>query len=1089
MAEKEIFLAAVQKSPRSEQCAYARQACGADQALCSRVLALLEAHNAALDLGRPSQQSGMPRTKSDDAAATGRMPEIPTEAYVPSTPLSWGSDRPGARIGPYVLQTLIGEGGMGSVYLALQEEPVRRQVALKIIKAGLTDRKAISRFEAERQALALMDHPNIAKVLDGGTTADHRPYFVMELVKGTPITTFCNEHRLTIDQRLALMVRVCRAVQHAHQKGIIHRDLKPSNVLITVVDRRPVPKVIDFGVAKAIDRRLNESTELTQFGQIIGTLAYMSPEQAGGTEGDVDTRADIYALGVLLYELLTGDTPLPHQQWQEASLLKAVMLVKEATATRLSLRIKSARNVDRIAVDRRTSPTRLYRSLEGDIDAIVLKCLERDRGQRYDSAVALARDIERYLADEPVEACPPSMLYQFKKAARRHRRVIALASLFLALLVGGSLVSLEQARRARGAEKSALEARDAEAAARQSADLLRRQAQRAEANAENEARKALASEAQSRAVLDFLLSGILRAARPKGQDGGLGQDVTVRQAMEAIEPKISGAFSAQPAAEAAIRNALGETYLYLGESARALAQLQKAVALRRQHLGAAHPDTLVSMSRLGWAYRQSGLYKDAILRYEEVLKASSASGPNDAETIRTMEGLAHVYLDAGRVADGLAMCEKATALVKQSNADDPDTLALRNRLAQAYLDAGRVVEARELFKATLDKSKHGLGPDHPQTLETMNGLALAYHAGGNPDSIPLFEKVLASRQTHLGADHPQTWETMDHLALAYLAAGRLNDALPLFQETLRRRREKLGSDHPATLESMSNIAYAYRSAGRTEDSISIGKQVLALQKQKLGPDHPSTILTMDDLANTLASAGHVTEAFSLYDDALERARRHLPPHHVTALQTMVDLAAAYQANDQNERAIPLLQAAVKDLRVKLPPPHPNTLAAMSYLADAYFATGQFDDARILYSELYGQRKALYSADDPEVANVERRLGAALSAQHKNNEAEPILRKAMVTYDNKMPASWQYYSTVSGLGACLSDQAKYAEAEQLLLESQEGLDDLEDELPKAARPEIARCMERLVALYDAWNKPEKAALWRRHLAERHSTAAK
>jgi serine/threonine protein kinase len=1087
MDEKEIFLAAVLKSPRSEQCAYVHQACGADQALCCRVLALLEAHNAALDLCRLSQSEG-PRTKSDNSAATGRAPLDATAAFVTDTPASAGNDRPGAKIGPYVLQSLIGEGGMGSVYLALQEEPVRRQVALKIIKAGLTDRKAISRFEAERQALALMDHPNIAKVLDGGTTADHRPYFVMELVKGTPITTFCNEHRLTIDQRLALMVKVCRAVQHAHQKGIIHRDLKPSNVLIAVVDRRPVPKVIDFGVAKAIDRRLNQSTELTQFGQIVGTLAYMSPEQAGGTESDVDTRADIYALGVLLYELLTGDTPLPRQQWQDASLLKALMLIKEGTATKLSLRIKSANNIERIAQDRRTSPTRLGRWLEGDIDAIVLKCLERDRGQRYDSAVALARDIERYLADEPVEACPPSMLYQFKKTARRHRRVIVLAVLFLALLVGGSLFSLEQARRAKGAEKKALEARDAEAAARRSADDLRRQALKAEAAAESEARRAQASEAQSRAVLDFFRTHFLSVARPRDQDGGLGQDVTVRHAIEAIEPQIAGAFSGQPVAEAAIRDAIGLTYLYLGESRIALAQLQKSLALRREHLGPAHADTLVSMSRLASAYRQAGRFPEAIAQYEEVLTHRSTGDSNDAETIRTMDGVAHAYLDAGRVADGLAMCEKATRLVKQSSADDRVTLALCNSLARAYLDAGRIAEACSLYKETLDKSIHKLGAYHPQTLETMNGLALAYHTGGKADSIPLFEKVLAGRQATLGPDHPQTWTTMDNLALAYQAAGRINDALPLYRESLKRRQEKLGRNHPATLESMSNLAYAYRSAGKTAEAISMGKETLALQKQ-LGPDYSATVVTMNDLANALASAGHLTEAFSLYQDALQTARRLLGPEHPKTLQIMVDLGAAYHANEENDKAISLLQPAVKALKVTLPPPHPNTLAAMSHLADAYFAAGQIDDAEILYADLCNRRQALLGSDDPEGADLQTRLGQTLTAQHKNNEAEPILRKAVATYDQKMPASWQYYSAVSALGACLSDQAKYADAEDLLLESQEGLEDLVAELPRTARSEMTRCMERLVSLYDAWNKPADAATWRRRLAQWQTSAKK
>ena len=367
---------------------------------------------------------------------------------------------------------------MGTVYMAEQEQPVRRKIALKIIKPGMDSHQVIARFEAERQALAMMDHQNIARVLDAGTTESGRPYFVMELIHGVPITQFCDDRHLTPRERLELFVPVCQAIQHAHQRGIIHRDIKPSNVLVTMYDDKPVPKVIDFGVAKAIEQRLTEKTLFTQFGALVGTFEYMSPEQAEMNAFGVDTRSDVYSLGVLLYELLTGSTPLERERLRTAALHELVRLIKEEEAPRPSVRLSGSDLLPKIAAARKTEPQRLPRLMRGELDWIVMKCLEKDRSRRYDAASGLARDIERYLADEAVEACPPSASYRLRKFARKYRTPLQIACAFLLLLVLGTVASTWQAIRATVAESAAetrkREANDARAQAEKRRDELAR---------------------------------------------------------------------------------------------------------------------------------------------------------------------------------------------------------------------------------------------------------------------------------------------------------------------------------------------------------------------------------------------------------------------------------------------------------------------------------------------------------------------------------------------------------------------------------------------------------------------------------------
>ena len=439
---KEIFLAAVDQADPKERQAFLRQACGDDAALRRKVEALLGRH----------EQTNNFLEQAAFEAATFVAPSGETNEFL--------QESAGTSLGRYKLVQKIGEGGMGVVWMAQQEEPIRRQVAVKVIRVGLESAHGIARFEAERQALALMDHPNIAKVLDGGTTADDRPYFVMELVQGTPITRYCDEQRLSPRQRLELFVTVCRALQHAHQKGIIHRDIKPSNVLVAAYDNRPVVKVIDFGVAKAAGTQLTERTLHTEFGTVVGTLEYMSPEQAELTNQDIDTRSDVYSLGVLLYELLTGTTPLTAKRLKETGFLELLRAVREEEPPRPSMRLSDSKeSLADISAQRQTEPAKLRKFLRGELDWIVMKALEKDRSRRYETANGLARDVERYLNDETVEACPPSAGYRLRKLLRRHKgSVAAVGGILLALLVGlaGTLIfAAAEAEQRREADRNA----------------------------------------------------------------------------------------------------------------------------------------------------------------------------------------------------------------------------------------------------------------------------------------------------------------------------------------------------------------------------------------------------------------------------------------------------------------------------------------------------------------------------------------------------------------------------------------------------------------------------------------------------------
>jgi tetratricopeptide (TPR) repeat protein len=739
---------------------------------------------------------------------------------------------------------------MGVVFMAEQTEPVQRKVALKIIKPGMDSRQVIARFEAERQALALMDHPHIAKVFEAGTTKSGRPYFVMELVKGTPITRYCDEHQLTPRERLQLLLPVCQAVQHAHQKEIIHRDLKPSNVLVAEYDDRPVAKIIDFGVAKATGPKLTERTMFTEFGQVLGTLEYMSPEQAKLNALDIDTRSDIYALGVLLYELLTGTTPFEAKRLRQAAFDEVLRIIREEEPPRPSTRLSSTQELPSIAAKRGLEPRKLNGLVRGELDWIAMKCLEKDRNRRYETANGLARDIEHYLHDEPVQACPPSAGYRLRKLVRRHKGpVLAAATIFL-VLVGGIVGTTWGMFRARAAARTEKEAKET----------------------------AQQSEAETKAVLDFVENKVIAAARPKDQAGGQAYDVKLAAALKAALPFVDQSFTDQPLIEARLRMTMGNSFWYLGDAKTASEQFQAARQLFAEHRGPDHPDTLKSMNNLANSYYALGRHTDSLkLRQETLALCKAKLGVDHADTLACMGGLATSYHAVGRHADALQLRQETLALYEAKlGPDHPDTLAGMSSLANSYHALGRYDDAFKLRQEMLSLYKAKLGPDQPDTLKIMNNLANSYAAlGRHADAFKLREETLALRKASLGPDHPDTLRIMNNLANSYAALGRHADALKLREETLALRKAKLGPDHRDTLKSMNNLADSYAALGRHADALKLCEEVVALCKATLGPDHPDTLKTMNNLATSYIVVGDATSAMAILQETLTLRQRRV----------------------------------------------------------------------------------------------------------------------------------------------------------------------------------------------------------------------
>jgi serine/threonine protein kinase/tetratricopeptide (TPR) repeat protein len=886
---KELFAAARDLTDEQERRALLDRECAGDVELRRRLEELLHAHD------RPQPALDRPL-----AAVTPAPPEdTGTPAAAPSD-----ADRQAGTVlaGKYKLLEKVGEGGMGSVWMAQQQEPVKRRVAVKLIKAGADSRAVLARFEAERQALALMDHPNIAKVLDAGTTPDGQPFFVMELVKGVPITAFCDARKLTPRQRLELFVSVCQAVQHAHQKGVIHRDIKPSNVLVALYDDRPVPKVIDFGLAKATGPQLTEQTLVTGFGAIVGTPQYMSPEQATLNNLDIDTRSDIYSLGVLLYELLTGSPPFGRKELEKAGMLEVLRVIREEEPPKPSTKVSTAHALPSLAANRSTEPAKLKRLLRGEIDWIVMKALEKERSWRYETANGFALDIQRYLADEPVQAGPPGAGYRLRKFVKRHRgRVLAAALVLLALLAGtvGTALGLV---RAEGA------LRDTEAAQRaaQQAAVAEKQA-----NAQAQERLKLYEKGVK------ILTSVFHDLDPESEEkeGASLRVLLGRRLGEAVK-QLEGEAVGAPVVVAQLQSRLGRSLMQLGHYKQAEGVLTKARRTLETSLGGEHPYTLATKHNLASLYRDQGKCAEAEALFKEVLAARTA----------------------------------------RLEAHHPDILATKNNLAVLYLDQGKGAEAEALLKEVLAARTARLGAHHPQTLTTENNLASAYQSQGKyPQAEALYKEALAGSAANLGADHPQTLTTKNGLAALYWRMKRLDRSIPLLEEVLEQLKKKRGAAHPYTLVVLANLGVNYRDAGRLDEGVRCLEDALAAIRRIPGLLPDKLAWVAGSLAEGYDRAKQYAKSEPLYREFLEQSRRRVGAAAPRTADRMAQLGLNLLAQRKYAEAEPLLHDCLA-VREKKQPDDWVTFNAESMLGEALLGQKKYADAEPLLNDGYAGLK-------------------------------------------------------------------------------------------------------------------------------------
>jgi eukaryotic-like serine/threonine-protein kinase len=865
---QQIFIAALQQEP-GERVLFARQACRGDASLRAEVESLLRSYDeepgflkeAALGTDaaewilrnlKPSAEPNFGENAPRDLPEA----ESPAPAFGGAAAgVARGPARHPAAIGRYRILRLVGEGGMGTVYEAEQEQP-RRIVALKVIKPGLASPDLLWRFQQESQALARLQHPGIAQIYEAGAEdsgAGLQPFFAMEFIRGQPIVDYADEHHLNTRQRLELMAKVCEAVHHAHQRGLIHRDLKPGNIL---VDEAGQPKILDFGVARVTDSDV-EATQRTDVGQLVGTLAYMSPEQVLADPLALDTRSDVYALGVILYQLLAGR--LPYQV--SPKVHEAVRTIQEDDPAPLSS---------------------INRSYRGDVETIVSKALEKDKARRYASAADLGGDIRRYLQDEPIIARPASAIYQLEKFARRHKALVTAIAVVFVVLVAGIIVSTREAVLARQAEQTAQAVNDF-----LQNDLL------AQAN----------------------------AAHQSGPSTKPDPHLEVRTALDRAAARIAGKFDRQPEVEAAIRDTIGQTYEDLGQYPEARKHLERALDLHRKVLGAENPKTLATMRRLAATAQLQGKYPEAEALLKQTLQIQRrVLGPEHPDTLDSMNSLAITYLFQGKYAQAEALYSQTLEIQRRVlGPEHPDTLISMNNLADAYVRQGKYPEAEALLNQTLEIKRRMLGPQHPATLNSMNGLAVLYFDQGKyTQAEALHSQTLEIKRSVLGPEHPDTLATMLNLANSYYEQGKYAPAEALFKQTLEIKRRVLGLEHLDTLGNMNNLADAYYQQGKYEQAEVLFNQTLEISRRVLGSENPYTLSFLSEMAGMYQRQGKYDKAEAYATQSLTGLRRSLGPENPDTMVAAADLALAYQSKGKFAESEPLARQAVAFDRKRRP---------------------------------------------------------------------------------------------------------------------------------------------------------------------------
>ncbi len=920
-------------------------------------------------------------------------------------------DDVGAVFGPYRLVRRIGQGGMGDVFEAEQSEPIRRRVALKVIKQGMDTRAVVARFDAERQALALMDHPCIAKVLDAGATGRGRPFFVMEYVEGEPVTDYCNRRNLTTRARLELFVRICEGVQHAHQKAVIHRDLKPSNILVAEVDGRPVPKIIDFGVAKATTQRLTEMTMFTEMGQLIGTPEYMSPEQAAGGDDDIDTRTDVYALGVVLYELLAGALPFESAELRKAGYDAIRRIIIEKTPSRPSTRLGSlGERATAVALAHGTAPQRLRSELRGDLDWITMKALEKERDRRYETANGLAADVRRHLKNEPVTAGSPSTSYRLGKLVRRNRGAFAAGSaLVLMLAVLAVSMSVQAGRLARERDRTAVQAAKAE---------------------------------RTTEFLQSMLGGI-SPATARGRDTKLLEEILLN-----TDRRTRSELAGQPEVEAAIRGTLGLTYTAIGKYPEAMANLRVADSLQTALLGADAVATLTTRCSLGSALHRAGRHAEAEAQLRAVIAAAQAArGPDDAIAVRAMVDLSDLFIRTGKLKESLELGEAAVAAYgRRPDAAPKDALRAKVALAFALANAERYARADTLLNEAIAGYVAAFGADHPQALNARGTLAIIQQYTQQPEAaLKTFEAVIADATRVYGADHPETIKARSNLAFLYIKLGRLDEAEATHRELVAATTRIYGADNAETIVSRQNLGNTLLAQGRYPEAEAYLDDLLATCRRVLGADHRRTLAVMGLLASLYDQQRRFPEAAAMLGRIAQDSEGNLGETHAVVVINYYNWAAKLQDMGDNRAAEPVFRAALDRHQRGDGTDKPYVAAILNGLGRAVAANGKVTggdaaEADSLLASGLAMRERMFGPAHTEVAYSLATMGEVLHLRGDHDGAVTRLRACVALRDSLLaPDDWVRASTRSELARCLVETGKNAEAIPLLESAIKGLE--------------------------------------------------
>jgi eukaryotic-like serine/threonine-protein kinase len=1015
--ERDLFIAALQIDDPIERADYLDEACGGNNDLRKRIDVLLIVHRASSsleDMHRDDRSEAAAAPDDDSTIAGGHSALV---------------EGPGTIIGPYKLLQKIGEGGMGAVFMAEQEKPVRRKVALKVIKAGMDTGQVVARFEAERQALAIMDHPHIARVLDAGATDTGRPFFVMELVKGIPITEYCDRNHLTPKERLELFIPVCQAIQHAHQKGIIHRDIKPSNVLVTIHDGRPVPKVIDFGVAKAIDQRLTERTMFTEFGQVIGTLEYMSPEQAEMGALDIDTRSDIYSLGVMLYELLTGSTPLERAKLRNAAYAEILKRIREEEPPKPSTRLSESKDsLPSISAQRKMEPARLTRLVRGELDWIVLKSLEKDRTRRYETANGFARDIQRYLDGDTVEACPPSATYKLKKFARKHRAALATVGAFALLLIAATGVSVglalwanRERRRAEDREQLAI------GAVRRFADVVR----------------------ETPELKDTPSLATLRAKLLKEP---LLFFKSLRDRLQADRTTTPASFARLAAASFE----LGQLSDEIGDKQDALRAFEESLAIRGL-LARENPaviefqsDLARSHLNIGILQRDTGRTAEALASYERALaifERLSRRDPSVRELQRALAAsnlnIGNLQRDTGRPSEALASYEQARAISERLVRENPSVTEFRHQLAMTHnsigvlqSETGRPVEAL----ASQEKAraiKERLALENPSVTLFQSELAqshfntgeLQYFTGRPAEALAAYERALAIFE-RLALENPSVASFRKGLARSHSAIGMLRalsdrpgEALVSLEEA-RAHFERLARANPSVTEFQSGLAAGHMNIGflqmqlrRLAEALNSVEQARQIY-ERLARENPSVTEFQSALAECFGKIGNLqrfmarpVEAYQSHERARaiqQRLVREHPesPNFVSAFGgTLNNMAQIDLDRRRFDEALAKLTQAIKWQRRALAA-NPNHPTYRQFMANHLINLIKADEGLGHADEADQARRDLVelAASDPAKAALNARLATVIKGQETPKDDIERTQLAYCAYEKGLHAS-------------------------------------------------------------------------------------